>query len=338
MRWRRVRTCMVRRSQRLAWSQRWLATGLSVALGWGVLTSRSSGPPVDEVVALWVCDRAAEALIGLSAEGLSVGRVSVAWPRRLVACGEGELWVLCGAGPGPRAATSLRHMGRDGALGPELPMQGVRALAGGRDGALFALLDDGEGAHLERISRDRTRRRLRPCSREARLSSDSLGRAWLLEPGELSCFGAASGVQRCRRDLAVSGGVEDFAWAGDSGWALERSSTGALQLLHLTAGGEVAPLATLEALREPIRLAPSGSNAVWVVSEDGRALRVDSSGALLGSGEFPMLGIEAVLAADGGGVWALSGGALMRLSREGVARPGQGGFRYAVDLSVSSPP
>lgn len=319
----------------MAWLQRWLATGLSAALIWGGLTARSPARRGDAAVALWICDREEQALVGVSDRGLRVTELGLDYPRRVETTADGALWVLCGRSAGAQAATALVALTREGAERRRVELQGVVDLAGGRDGELLVLLAAGAGAWLERIAPDGTRSQLRACSDRARISSSASGRCWLLDLGRLSCWDSSA---RPEHTVAMLPGLaasrlEGFVWVEEEGWVLARTDSGRAELWHLTTAGAGARVAELGELSGPVRLAPSTSGTVWVVSEPGRALRFDAGGVQRGAGELPMLGIEAVAPGADGGCWALSGGALMRLDVRGERLPGQGGFRFAADLA-----
>jgi hypothetical protein len=216
-------------------------------------------------------------------------------------------------------------------------MDGVRDLVGTLGGGAVVLLSGDGRFELEFLQPDGRRLTLGSCSRDTQLCSDSSYRCWILAEGTLRRWELGWSAPRVVAELPQLGEVQAFAWEGDSGWVLAQSEAGLMELWHLALEGSAARISQLPEVQRSSQLSPSGSKAVWLVSEAGTAQRFGMDGSRLASGEFPMLGVEAVLPGPRDGVLALCGGALMQLNAEGAPRPGQGGFRYAVDLASVGP-
>lgn len=332
------------RLARLNW-QRWVGLGVLLALVWGMrgaCSSLCSGPPMGgDRAQFWISDRGAGEVLGLTSEGMHCALIPARYPLELEPGERGRLWLLYAVEPGPDAARRLASLAHDGELRFDLPAPGLHSLRADLKGAVVGLNDAGVSGRSDmqvvRFTEFGALTLLGSARRGAQLAVGSAGELWLASAGRIAVLDPEGSSWRTVRSVALDHEITQLVSRASRVWALESSPEAGRQLLGFDTAGALLlelPVADLDLGSDSLWLAAASDGGVWVVSERGEALSLDSRGVPLARGELPLLGIEAVRATDDGGIACVCAGALMRLDRHASRLPGQGGFRFACDLVV----
>jgi hypothetical protein len=293
-----------------------------------VEASTEAGPR--RAPALWLCDRDARRLVALDGEGFLVRELPVPSPVALLVGSDGAPVVLSAVHPSAGAPRRLLRLDREGRLlaSAEVGEVAVDELARDDRGGVHLLRRGPGGAELWRWGTAGGLEFLGACPGARGLRARG-GLVWVLFE---------------RRALPVQGGpwpagpgeLLDLAPGAEEAWELRR--VGGRCLLRRMAGAGVRDRWLPESATRVVAdgadgaggaggadAAGGGAGGAWCLAEDGRVWRVGPSGAVLSGGRIPQRPLRGALVASGA-LWWLSPGAVGRLDRRGVARPGQGGF------------
>jgi len=287
-------------------------------------------PPGRPVV--WVGDRDGGQVLGLDADGLPSRSIRVAYPLELAARSDGGLWVLAGSASLADPVRRLLRFTDRGEVATEVPVPVASSLVALRGGDALLVAGAGAARALIRVAADGEEVLLVPVAPGAEVAL-AVGPAGIL-------VSERRGVR-----LLGAGGTEGFpgrvfrpvAPRADGWWVVERRAEGTLLLgLDRSLTRELArPLDEL-GLDEAgeLWLAPIPDGGLWIADARGRVVRLDSRGRVRARSAVSLPGLLGCAAAEGGGLWLIVPGALLRLNSRGGAEPGQGGFDYLAALAV----
>lgn len=294
-----------------AWGRLAAPPGLAEA---GPLEASAEAGP-RRAPALWLCDRDARRLVALDAEGFLVRELPVPSPVALLVGTDGAPVVLSAVHPAAGAPRRLLRLDREGHLlaSTEVGEVAVDELAADDRGGVHLLRSGPGGAELWRWGTAGALEFLGACPGARGLRARG-GLIWVLFE---------------RRALPVQGGhwpvgpgeLLDLAPGAEEAWELRR--VGGRCLLRCLAGAGVRDRWLPDSATRVV--ADGADGGAWCLAEDGHVWRVGPSAEVLSGWRIPQRPLRGALVA-GGALWWLSPGAVGRLDRRGVARPGQGGF------------
>jgi len=317
-----------------------LAGFATAGFGLGTLQTMPAGARRPAAMpAFWVSDRGAHEVVGLDRDLVPVRRFALASPVE-VEPAQGGLWVLSARESGPLGPHDLFRVDYRGTPLARAAFEAVVDLA---------TLDGGDALLVEwRVAGAREDRALRvgPTG-EVRELASGLGFSCVAgrgprvvvgtESGEVLAFPAdGSGSLLAQRFLGVQ--ITDLAPSPHPGtwWALEAGGGSRLFLLDddLETSWEVATF--LRALHLVPVLRGRGTGGVWLAdSTEPLVRRYGLEGELeIERGDLPLSGLDRGLALASGGVLFCAPGALVHVGPDGSLQPGQGGFRFLVDVTA----
>lgn len=178
---------------------------LALAVGWwrlGCGDSRATSPAVH----VWLCDRDAQAVVGLNRDGFEVVRRAVEWPLEVAPLPGGGFWVLSALAAGPDSDLCLRRLNARGEISVERELPRARGhFRAPGDAARLRMSEDGESCTVEVLSTGARARELRslltqpkskgvgpiqgfPTTPPAAATIDDRGQLWVLTPGSCQRF------------------------------------------------------------------------------------------------------------------------------------------------------
>ncbi len=291
------------------------------------------GPGAAEV---WVADRDDDRVVALDRDLYRVRAHPIRAPVALAVRADGELWVASAAERHPLGAHRIVRLGVDGAERAAAKLGPVLALVadGGGDALVLSWPDANErSARVVRVNAAGEIRELVRLPGASALAG--AGDAALAggRGGALVLVAAHDGAVRARATLG--GEIGALAAAEGAGWwALDVAGTG--RLVRLDA--RLAVLSSVELGVHAHELAPAGES-VWIVDgAEPLARRYGARGALeLEVASLPLVGWGGAVAWHDDACLIAAPGALLHVGRDGALLPGQGGFRFLVDVARVPP-
>jgi hypothetical protein len=310
-----------------------------IALAAGVVLASMRGeratPRGPARAARWiVADRDGGEVIWLDADLFVVERSDVPWPTRVRATRAGA-WVTSAVHGHPKAEHLVRWLALEPSAAASVAVPPVLDLELDVEGRALVLARDAAGAHsLLRIAAHGI---------DASFDAPAGSRSLAVSGSQIGLAAGSTGFLV----LDEQRGAWSCAWAhasaslidvapGEQGWWLlcrddPSASEWAVRIGSDLRAGEPLPVHGAE------RAAACGgdASALWLLGGEGSwAKRADaSSGAVLSLASLPAPGVAELAADSRGGLVLAAAGAVLRLDREGVAAPGQGGFRRLADLA-----
>lgn len=314
-----------------------LATSLTAALATCAPAARlpASPNPGWSADTVWVAaDRDGDALVELDGDLLVVARRPLAGPLH-VRCGGGRTWVVHAPLGHPGGPQALRPWTARGP-GPALSVGEVLDLEVDARGAALVLERDPRGAvRLGRAQPDGASCDLGAPPGAVALALGARGPALALGTGGWAVAG-------CEGPWRVLGGLDgaevlDLEPGPDGGWWTLERHRGEPEVLCVARSAEGLPRAAWPVGRSR-RLARRAAGA-WAWEPDERLLFAPRGGPC----RLAQAGARAAVGDGRGGLVVAAAGALLRLTADGAAAPGQGGFARLVDVErvardYSSPP
>lgn len=317
-----------------------LACGCALALALPALVAPPEGREAG--CARWVvADRDGAALVLLDDDLMLAGRLPVPWPTHARARPAGGFWVVSATQGHPRAGQRLRLLGAPGQEPAELELPPAIDLEIDALGRALLLVRAPAGATLvlkaspgvieERFEVGCDARSLAPGGSQLGVAA---GREGLLVLDE-------AGHGRRRAPSGATSSVLDAAALGEGAWVvLERGdSLGSERVLVLDEDLRVTHQTSCPGA-ERLAVGPGPSGAVWVIESAGRWVRRIHPRPRQGPElvHLPALGASAAQVDSRGGLVLAAPGAILRVSLEGEAEAGQGGFVRLTDIAAVTPP
>jgi len=307
-----------------------------VLFAWGWAVAREPRPPATgSRVAVWLCDRDGNRVLGLDRHLLQVRSIALRAPLEIEARSDGGAWVVSAAAGDPLGPHDLLRLSAAGELSLVAALKPVFDLCSDEAGRAL-VLDLGDGAARLQLFEPGSAlawSRVWPGALSAVARADRVlvgTSAGSLALFDLSAPGSAPRVAQ------VGGLICDLAQGPRPGtwWALDAQGASRLLLLDENLGVEWSTGIGLHALH----LAPvPGVERVWLAdSTQPHARRFGAGGLLeIDRPDMPLGGLDRACAWNEGAALFTAPGALLHLDAHGQGAPGQAGFDFLVDVAVA---
>lgn len=309
---------------------------LFVLIAWAWAVTREARPPApNSRVAVWLCDRDGNRVVGLDRNLLEIRSVPLRAPLEVEGRADGGAWIVSAAQADPLGPHELARLSAAGALSVVAALEPVLDLYSDELGRALVLDLTGAGARLQLFEHgsEPAWSRVWPGALCAALCGDRVlaGTA----AGNLALFDL-SAPNAPPHVLDVGGVIADVAQGPRPGtwWSLDAQGSSRLLLLD-----EIpSPVWSTRIGLHALHLAPvPGAEQVWVAdSTQPHARRFGPEGRLeIDRPDMPLGGLDRACAWSGGAALFTAPGALLHLDPGGLCAPGQAGFDFLVDVSVA---